>query len=158
VLWTALLIVGAIAFFWIVVVALFERFAPRRIVRLYQRHIGGPMFMASAAVTPRWGVLETTGRRSGKVRRTPVGGRLDGNTFWLVAGDDRRADYVHNLIANPDVRVRARGRWHEGRATLVPDDEARRRAMWCNPINGVFLRLANTKAVTIRVDLVPDDG
>lgn len=146
-------IIGGLAFFWIVVVALFERFAPRRLVRAYQRNIGGPMFRASAGFVPRWGVLETRGRRSGRIRRTPVGGRLAGNTFWLVAGDDHRADYVHNLIAHPDVRVRTRGRWRSGHASVCPDDDARRRALWANPINGVFLRLANTSAITVRVDL-----
>jgi deazaflavin-dependent oxidoreductase (nitroreductase family) len=152
------IVVGALALFWVVVVALFERFAPRRIVRYYQRHIGGPMFMKSAGVIPGWGVVETTGRRTGKARRTPVGGRLDGRTFWLVAGDDRRADYIHNLIAEPKVRVRTRGRWHVGRAVLCPDDDARRRAVWANPINGVFLRLANTRAISVRVDLDANDA
>ena len=150
-------IVGALAFFWIVVVALFERFAPRRLVRAYQRNIGGPMFRASAGFVPGWGVLETRGRRSGRIRRTPVGGRLAGNTFWLVAGDDRRADYVHNLIAYPDVRVRTLGRWRGGRARVCYEDDPRKRALWANPINGVFLRLANTSAVTVRVDLEADD-
>jgi deazaflavin-dependent oxidoreductase (nitroreductase family) len=152
------IVVGALALFWVVVVALFERFAPRRIVRYYQRHIGGPMFMKSAGVIPGWGVVETTGRRTGMARGTPVGGRLDGRTFWLVAGDDRRADYIHNLIAEPKVRVRTRGRWHVGRAVLCPDDDARRRAVWANPINGVFLRLANTRAISVRVDLDANDA
>lgn len=151
----ALTVIAALAFFWIVVVALFERVAPRWLVRAYQRNVGGPMFMASAGVTPGWAVVETIGRRSGKVRRTPVGARIDGDVAWIVAGDDRRPDYVHNLIANPDVRVRALGRWRQGRATLRPDDDARRRAFWVNPINGLFLRLANTKAVAIRIDLEP---
>ena len=148
--------IGALAFFWVVVVALFERFAPRRLVRVYQRNVGGPMFRASAGILPGWGVLETVGRRSAATRRTPVGGRLAGDVFWFVAGDDRRADYVHNLLANPDVRVRTLGRWRAGRARLCPDDDARRRAVWANPINGVFLRLANRKAITVRVDLEAD--
>ena len=32
-------------------------------------------------------VLETTGRRTGLPRRTPVGGRIISQQFWMVAGD-----------------------------------------------------------------------
>jgi hypothetical protein len=34
---------------------------------------------------PGIAILETTGRKTGWLRRTPVGRSLDGNTFWIVA-------------------------------------------------------------------------
>ena len=39
-----------------------------------------------AGVAPRaFALLETTGRRTGLTRHTPVGNGLDADTFWLVA-------------------------------------------------------------------------
>ena len=52
-------------------------------------------------------LLETTGRRTGQARQTPVGNGLDGDTFWLVASHGTQADYVRNLLAQPRVRVKA---------------------------------------------------
>jgi F420H(2)-dependent quinone reductase len=46
-------------------------------------------------------LLETTGRRTGQARQTPVGNGLDGDTFWLVASHGTQADYVRNLLAQP---------------------------------------------------------
>src|SRR5688572_7197484 len=51
-------------------------------------------------------IIETTGRKSGKPRRNPVGKGLDGDTFWIVAEHGKRASYVKNLRANPRVRVK----------------------------------------------------
>jgi deazaflavin-dependent oxidoreductase (nitroreductase family) len=53
-------------------------------------------------------VLETTGRRTGQPRRTPVCDGLDGETFCLVAQRGRRADWIRDVQANPRVRVRVR--------------------------------------------------
>jgi len=54
---------------------------------------------------PSRAILETTGRRSGVPRRTPVGNGLDGDTFWIVAEHGRRAAYVRNLPAEPRVNA-----------------------------------------------------
>jgi deazaflavin-dependent oxidoreductase (nitroreductase family) len=62
---------------------------------------------------------ETTGRRSGQPRRTPVCDGLDGDTFWLVAQHGRDTDWVRNLEANPRVRVKVSGlrsRWRTNAA------------------------------------------
>jgi hypothetical protein len=37
-------------------------------------------------------LLETTGRRSGLPRHTPVGNGLSGDVFWLVAAHGRQAE------------------------------------------------------------------
>ena len=39
----------------------------------------------------------------------PVGGRLDGSTFWIVSEHGHRSDYVRNIAADPRVRVQIRG-------------------------------------------------
>src|SRR5919199_1217464 len=73
-----------------------------------------------AGLVPRgWALLETTGRRSGRPRRVPVGDGLRGDRFWIVAEHGRHADYVRNLEQNPRVRVKVRGRWRGGGAPLV---------------------------------------
>ena len=50
-------------------------------------------------------IVETTGRVSGKKRRTVVGCHREGTTIWVVAEQGRRAGYVRNLEANPSVRL-----------------------------------------------------
>jgi F420H(2)-dependent quinone reductase len=37
-------------------------------------------------------MLETIGRRSGQLRRTPIGDGLIGDTFWIVAEHGLSAD------------------------------------------------------------------
>jgi deazaflavin-dependent oxidoreductase (nitroreductase family) len=69
-------------------------------------------------------VLETTGRVSGKARRTPIGGRLDGGAFWFVSMNGEASDYVRNINADNAVRLRIHERWRTGSAHLVPDDDA----------------------------------
>ena len=58
---------------------------------------------------PGDGLLETTGRRTGLRRRTPVCDGLEGETFWLVARCGRDADWVRNIEADPRVRVKVSG-------------------------------------------------
>ena len=72
-------------------------------------------------------ILETTGRRSGKPRRTPVGKALDGDTLWVLA-EHRRGGYLRNVEANPRVRVRIGRRWRDGTARVLLDDDVRERA------------------------------
>lgn len=135
--------------------ALFERLAPRPWVIAYQR-----AFMAAyrplAGLVPGWAVVETSGRRTGQPRQTPVGGRLCEDAFWLVVGDRSRSQYVKNMEANPTVRVRAHGRWHTGTARVLADDDARRRLMSMNPVNSLFIWIAGTDLATIRIDLDAD--
>lgn len=79
-------------------------------------------------------LLETTGRRTGVPRRTPVCDGLDGETFWLVAQRGRRAGWVRNIQANPRVRVKVRGGsgvvWRAGAARILDDDDPRASATY----------------------------
>ena len=121
----------------------------QRIVNLVQRHIANPVMRAVPIQT----LLETTGRKSGQPRRTPIGGRLTGNEFWLVSEFGDRSQYVRNIEANPRVRVRVRGRWHSGTATLLPEDDARARLAELPRMNSAAVRAMGDNLLTIRVDL-----
>lgn len=74
---------------------------------------------------PWWVLLETTGRRTGRPRQTPLAaGPFDGHVLCLIAAQGRHSDYVRNIAATPRVRVRHRGRWYTGTAALADLDPA----------------------------------
>lgn len=129
----------------------------RRAVTALQVRVFNPPIRALAArgLVPGVAVLETTGRRSGQRRRTPVTNGLDRstNTFWLVAEHGRRAAYVRNIEANPRVRVRVRGRWRNGTGVVLPDDDpvARQRAL--PRLHAAAVRAMGTELVVVRIDL-----
>jgi deazaflavin-dependent oxidoreductase (nitroreductase family) len=91
----------------------------RRHLRLWR--FANPCIRPLAGVMPWWVLLETTGCRSGAVRRTPLArGPRDDGMLWLIAVHGRRADWVRNIEATPLVRIKIGGRWHIGRASVQP--------------------------------------
>jgi deazaflavin-dependent oxidoreductase (nitroreductase family) len=100
-------------------------------------------------------VLETTGRKSGQARRTPVGNGLRGGEFWIVAEHGFGAAYVKNIEANPRVRVKVGRRpWREGSAHILPDDDPyERMRVLKRPGNDFAVRMNATQLLVIRVDL-----
>nr|WP_108638124.1 nitroreductase family deazaflavin-dependent oxidoreductase [Mycobacterium rhizamassiliense] len=98
-------------------------------------------------------MLETTGRKSGQPRRTPVGGRVVDDKFWMVSEHGDHSDYVRNIKANPSVRVRLGGGWRNGTAHLMPDDDAVARLGNLPKLNSAVVRLMGSDLLTIRVDL-----
>jgi deazaflavin-dependent oxidoreductase (nitroreductase family) len=135
----------------------------RAISRVLEKYVANPQlrFGLRRGLAPaNFALLETTGRRTGLPRQTPVGGRLEGDSFWLVSEHGRRSHYARNLIANPRVRVKTQGRWLAGRATLLPDDDGwqRRQALdrthgLSGRIDGLIFRATATDPVTIRIDV-----
>ena len=121
----------------------------QRLVSFVQRHVANPVMRAVPIQT----LLETTGRKSGEPRRTPIGGKLDGRTFWLVSEFGDRSQYVRNIQTDPRVRVRVRGRWHSGAAVLLPDDDAKARLAALPRMNSAAVRAMGDNLLTIRVDL-----
>jgi deazaflavin-dependent oxidoreductase (nitroreductase family) len=108
-------------------------------------------------LAPRsYGILETTGRRSGQPRRTPVGHVVDGETVWIVAEHGHRAGYVHNIRSNPRVRIKLRDDWRGGTAAVLDDDDprARLRRMGLR-FNALVVRAMGTDLLTVRVELDP---
>jgi deazaflavin-dependent oxidoreductase (nitroreductase family) len=111
---------------------------------------------------PGTAILETTGRKSGQPRRTPVTNGLDREVFWIVAEHGHRAAYVLNIKANPRVRVRTAFGWRAGTARLLPDDDPRERLRYIarvrptTRINTATVRVMQTDLLTVRIDLDPD--
>ncbi|MER6625658.1 MULTISPECIES: nitroreductase/quinone reductase family protein [unclassified Streptomyces] len=120
-----------------------------RAATAFQRRIGNPVLRRMPFQT----LLETTGRVSGLPRRTPVGGRRTGGSFWLVSEFGERSQYVRNIRVDPRVRVRVRGRWHTGTAHLLPDDDPVARLRTLPRLNSAAVRAFGAGLLTVRVDL-----
>lgn len=119
------------------------------VTRALQKYVMNPV----ARRVPAQTVLETTGRKSGALRRTPLGGRLIGDQFWLVSEFGDRSDYVRNIIADPRVRIRLNGRWRSGTAQLLNDDDARARLRELPAVNSMGVRTFGANLLTVRIDL-----
>jgi deazaflavin-dependent oxidoreductase (nitroreductase family) len=120
-----------------------------RITNFFQKRVANPLMR----LMPFQTLLETTGRKSGERRRTPVGGSRVGDQFWFVSEFGEKSQYVKNIKANPNVRVRLRGRWHAGVAHPVPDDDPHARLKSLPQFNSMGVRTFGTNLLTIRVDL-----
>src|SRR5918912_1561997 len=114
-------------------------------------------FALRRGIAPRaFALLETTGRRSGLPRHTPVGNGLVGDTFWLIAAHGTQADYVRNLQADPRVRVKIGREWRTGTAVPLPDDDpAARSRTLPHQWDAAIGRLVASVPLTIRIDLDP---
>ncbi|MFD9092811.1 nitroreductase/quinone reductase family protein [Streptomyces collinus] len=121
----------------------------QRIVARFQRHVVNPLNRRLPFQT----LLETTGRTSGEPRRTPVGGRRTGDSFWIVSEFGFTSQYVRNIQADPEVRVRISGRWHHGTAHLLPEDDALARLRTLPRFNSAVVRALGAGLLTVRVDL-----
>lgn len=135
------------------------RLDKRRLTTALAKYVFNPVVRAGVAtgVLRGWAILETTGRRSGQPRRTPVGNGLEGDTFWIVAEHGRRAGYVRNIEAEPRVRVNVRGSWRSGTAHAVPGDDPRERQRRIGRrLNAAAVRAVGTELLSVRVDLDPD--
>lgn len=138
----------------------------RKAQRFIEKYLSNPGMRAAlrAGVAPKaFALLETTGRKTGRRRQTPVGNGLDGDLFWLVSEKGYAAAYVRNLQANPRVRVKARRRWRTGIATILPDDDGWERREQIDvrngrmgKLDGVIFRASATAPLTIRIDLDKD--
>lgn len=144
------------------------RAAKGRLVRRFQNRLLNPVMrrlLDKGLLPASYALLETTGRRTGLARRTPVGNGLVGDRFWIVAEHGRSAAYVRNVEADPRVRVRIRdGRrqvWRSGTAHLMPDDDPVARQRWLagtgrgRGTNARAVRAFGSDLLTVRVDLDP---
>jgi deazaflavin-dependent oxidoreductase (nitroreductase family) len=99
-------------------------------------------------------LLETTGRKSGEKRVTPVGNGLRGDVFWIVTEHGWASSYVKNIQADPRVRVKVGRRWRAGTAHILPDDDPyERMRILGRGVNDAAVRLVGTEHLVIRVDL-----
>jgi len=125
----------------------------RQVVLPLQKYLVNPIARLVAGYFPGTALLETTGRRSGMPRRTPISNGLDGNEFWIVAEQGYKAQYVKNIQADPRVRIRVRGKWRTGRAALMPDDDPRERQRSLPRVNALFVRLMADELLSVKVEL-----
>ena len=139
----------------------------RTITDRLQKSVINPLDkLAFALRTPPPGdaLLETTGRRTGQRRVTPVCDCLEGDTFWIVAQGGRGADYVQNIEADPRVRVKGSvsdSDWRTGTAHILDGDDPEERVRILGRGNR-WRRLCleasasmSTSPLTVRVDLDP---
>ena len=137
-----------------------------RIVHLLQKYLLNPpikLLFAIGVAPPGYVLLETTGRKTGKPRCTPVGDGRIGQQFWIVAEHGMKAGYVRNVASNPRVRLKMRdglrARWYTGTAHLLSDDDPRERQRWLanhlprSSRNAAAVRLLGTQLLTVRIDL-----
>ena len=140
----------------------------RQVVHSLQKYLLNPpikLLFAIGLVPPGYALLETIGRKSGKLRRTPVGNGHVSNQFWIVAEHGMEAGYVRNIASNPRVRVKFHHgfwtKWRAGTATLLPNDDPLERQRWLGKAhpgsssNAAAVRLMGTKLLTVRIDLDP---
>ena len=91
--------------------------------RIFWRIVNPPT-RRLAGIAPWWVLVETRGRRSGEPRTTPLArGPVDDNVVWLNSVHGRRAHWVRNLEATPEIRIKLSGRWHDAYATVHEYDE-----------------------------------
>ena len=96
----------------------------RRTARVFWK-IVNPINRPLAGLLPWWVLLETTGRRTGKRRLTPLAnGPTENDVVILIAVHGEHSAFAHNIAADPHVRLKRRGRWRSGTASLVDPDEA----------------------------------
>lgn len=66
-------------------------------------------------------LLKTTGRKSGRRRVTPLQYEEIEGCFHLGAALGQKADWVHNIQANPQVEIQVKRRRFAGRAQIIQD-------------------------------------
>jgi len=74
-------------------------------------------------------VLVHRGRKSGRLRQTPVNYAIVDDLIYCTAGFGSRTDWYRNILANPSVQVWLPDGWYAGEAEEVSDDDLQRNAL-----------------------------
>jgi deazaflavin-dependent oxidoreductase (nitroreductase family) len=140
----------------------------QRVIHPLQTSVVNPLIRLAFRIgipDPGDALLETTGRRTGKPRLTPVCDGLEGNTFWLLSQRGRDAAWVRDIEADPRVRVKLRSRrptaWRSGTARILDDDDPHERQRLLSqrkPWRRLCLSTSGSLAtdlLTVRIDLDP---
>jgi deazaflavin-dependent oxidoreductase (nitroreductase family) len=117
--------------------------AERRRNPLVQTPLGGRVLSASQLPLFKlrppigFGVLTTTGRKTGKERSRCVRAIRRGNRAFLVAIGGESTAWLKNARANPDVELRVRGGTYAGTARELRDEPEAQAAMaaYCGTVN-----------------------
>jgi len=126
----------------------------KRSVMMLAWRITNPPNRLLAGIAPWWVLIETVGRRSGKLRRTSLArGPFDGDTTWLISVHGRHASWVTNIDDSPTVRLRVKQRWRTGTASVVRYEPAIIRRFNRYARSGPAM--VGIDPALIRVDLTP---
>jgi deazaflavin-dependent oxidoreductase (nitroreductase family) len=132
-----------------------ESVAQRR-TRLLHRYLLDPpaRLVVRLGLAPGTVVVETTGRRTGRRRRTVVGALRDGRVLWIVAEHGPRAGYVANFVAEPRVRVLLDRRWRSATARLdTATDPESLLDSWPRPGHARAVRRFGSDLRAVRIEL-----
>jgi deazaflavin-dependent oxidoreductase (nitroreductase family) len=108
------------------------------------RSLGGPRVLSavqlpSFMVRPPFGfgVIRTTGRKTGKARRKRVRTIRSGNKAYLVSISGTNVAWLKNIRANPNVHLRIRGGTFSGVARELGETAELQQAMtaYCDTVN-----------------------
>ena len=78
-------------------------------------------------------LLYTTGRKSGEIRRVPLGSFPDGDALVVIgsnAGRPEQPEWYKNLVASPRVWVRKQSDFYEAEASVLQPEQ--RQVFWDN--------------------------
>jgi deazaflavin-dependent oxidoreductase (nitroreductase family) len=104
----------------------------RRIFRLFNRYFMVPMFrlgMGPFIGNPLTGyimVLKTRGRKSGRIRFSPVNYAIHNGSVYCLAGWGKTTDWYRNLSATPQVELILPAGAYSGTAETVADPAEKR--------------------------------
>lgn len=86
-----------------------------------------------------FGVLTTTGRKTGKPRHRCVRAIRDGEKVFLVSLRGDHGAWMYNIRSDPRVELRIRGGTLDGRARELTDQREyeRARAVYCGTVNAL---------------------
>lgn len=68
--------------------------------------------------------LTTTGRRTGEPHRIEIWFAVHDGRIYLMSGGRDRADWVRNVMANPDVSIELGSETYAGRARVIQPHES----------------------------------
>jgi deazaflavin-dependent oxidoreductase (nitroreductase family) len=110
----------------------FFRMLNRVVEPIVRRGFGSPRLAPSGFI-----VLETVGRKSGALRRSPLAATRIGQHMIVATFRGDRSQWVRNLAAQPRTRYWTRGRPHEAQAVVIRDGAARIPARLPTPLRRV---------------------
>jgi deazaflavin-dependent oxidoreductase (nitroreductase family) len=94
----------------------------------FNRHATNRVLGPAAALLPGFAVVRHVGRRSGRLRRTPVNLFRDGDRYVIALTYGTGAQWVRNVLAAGGCEVETRGRRVRLREPEVVRDPSRRLA------------------------------
>ena len=112
-----------------------EKYLSRAFFKFLNRYIVVPAFrrafgkLISNPLTGRIMVLETIGRKTGKIRYTPVSYALMDESIYCYQGRHMKGKWYLNILANPKVELLLPGRHLIGYAEEVSDPKEAARAI-----------------------------